>query len=724
MPGNKNIIAGISFFVVACLIISFSGFSPMLFPAQEDHAPGQYGFGPLTSSYALKQSFIAQEDYLSGVDLLLVNGNNIKGIDNVMLITDSNFTVLATVKFSSDIILSPGFFPFKFAKRLKVTKGDKCYIVVYSINGDQNNAVGFGMLTSKKFSPITFVPVQNNNILASLKMPGQPYNKSICFRTYESGFESFSAWQIPLYIISLLISFIILFFRKIRKWLLKVKFFPEWVYIPFALAGGIALVFLTPPLQVPDENFHLYRSYQVSELNIFQSDQSIPKSLVLLSDTLKRMNFSLYEKTSPEELKSLTKVKLEPNVRYDIQIPSYFLPYFPQALGIFIGRIFNSSPISLVYFGRILNLLFSVFFVFLAIRAVPFFKWVFLLLGLMPMTMYLFSSLSKDGITISLSFLLIATLLKYAFNKEKKIETTDLILLILLACCVALTRYIYLILLAMYFFIPVAKVGTLKKYLLVFLVLLVSVLLAVQIPKAGTIFKSPGKNATEEVIQTSVPAKVTEKGGVKDQTQAAEGANSKEQIRYILHNPVEYAGIVYKTVFIYLHKLYLDSFVGILGWMTRPVPQWLINMYYLLLILTALMFSEEKIKTGFKNWLVLVCIFIGGIVLVETGQYIGWSGVGQKYIEGVQGRYYIPYAPAFFLLFYNVFIYKHLKMLLGDRKSKPPRQKLKGKVKPVPEVQSETPVIITNIFYIFIICFMVVSVLSTLYTVVSNYYVI
>lgn len=33
--------------------------------------------------------------------------------------------------------------------------------------------------------------------------------------------------------------------------------------------------------------------------------------------------------------------------------------------------------------------------------------------------------------------------------------------------------------------------------------------------------------------------------------------------------------------------------------------------------------------------------------------YIAWNVVGSNIIEGVYGRYFIPIAPLFFLLFYN-----------------------------------------------------------------------
>jgi len=39
--------------------------------------------------------------------------------------------------------------------------------------------------------------------------------------------------------------------------------------------------------------------------------------------------------------------------------------------------------------------------------------------------------------------------------------------------------------------------------------------------------------------------------------------------------------------------------------------------------------------------------------MIFAVEYIAWTSVGQNTIEGVQGRYFIPVASLFFLLFYN-----------------------------------------------------------------------
>jgi uncharacterized membrane protein len=723
MPKRKSILAGVIFFVIAVLLISVSGFSPMWFPTQEDQAPRNYGTGPVIHNFLLKQSFRVKKDWLYGIDLILSNVNTYSGIENIILITDTNYNILSSARFPSDIIHFAGYYSFRLNKKTYVGKGNKCNILIYSVNGDEKSSVQLGIFNIVRSNPIYVIPLQNNDIQNSCKTPGQPYPKGMCFRTYESDYESFSFWYIPLYILASALTLVIIFFTRIKVWLTQIKIRPERIYLYLALSAGCILVFLTPPLQVPDENYHLYRAFQLSELNVFQSDKTVPKSLVTLYDTLNRMNFQTIEKTSREEILSLGKVSLDPTNRITIDVPNYFMPYIPQAIGISIGRVFSFSPVMLVYIGRLFNVLLSILIVFYAIRITPVFKWVFFLLGLMPMTVFLFASLSKDGLTISFCFLLIALFLQYAFDNDKKITVRDLVVLFGVSSFMALTRPIYLIILVMYFFIPVHKIGSLRKYLILFLGLLLSAFLFSQIMSIAGMIQKPAKETSVTTGNTASQPTSSLNISLSDLTKPATGADAHAQKNWILHNPGQYLLIVFKSTFIYMRMINLDSFVGIFGWMSRPLPTWLINLYLWVLVFTALIISGDDYKLGPRNRLLIVFIFIGGILLVETGQYLYWTSVGQKFIAGVQGRYYIPYAPAFLLLLYNTFSYRKLTQALILRKKKQPRQKQKGKITPVLERKVEVPVMAGNFSYIILVCFCVISLLCTLYVVLTGYYV-
>jgi len=85
--------------------------------------------------------------------------------------------------------------------------------------------------------------------------------------------------------------------------------------------------------------------------------------------------------------------------------------YLPQAVGIGLGRLLGASPLTCFYLARLGNLLAAVALLFFAIRLAPFGKQLFMLVGLLPMTMFELASLSCDALTISGAMFFTALLL-------------------------------------------------------------------------------------------------------------------------------------------------------------------------------------------------------------------------------------------------------------------------------------------------------------------------
>ena len=89
--------------------------------------------------------------------------------------------------------------------------------------------------------------------------------------------------------------------------------------------------------------------------------------------------------------------------------------YLPQAAGIATGRLFDASPLALLYAARFSNLLCWAFFVGLALRALPFQGLLMASLACLPASLVLAASANADVLTNGLCFWLIAVGLK----KEK-----------------------------------------------------------------------------------------------------------------------------------------------------------------------------------------------------------------------------------------------------------------------------------------------------------------
>ena len=736
MKKSKYPIIGLMFLTLSCAIIFSSNLTVLFFPTQELELKGKFEFGALTKEFLIIQEFPVTKEYLTAVELVMASSDERYRNENTLMVLDTNYQMLYMQRFTNENLDRPQYKFFKFPEKIHVGKGKKVILCLSTETGNKDNHLAVPRMPTGKLGKLMVKSVVNEDVIGTLKGAGQvfPIEGSLCIRTYESNYGFLNWFKIFLFFLAAILTLLIVFAEKFQSFVFQLTFVPEKIYVVLALVFGLSLVFITPPLQVPDEHDHLNRAYQLAEFNIFQFDSTVPASLIQLFDTFGRMNFNTYERTSIDEILSQKKAELNPQARSAIFARHYIFPYLPQALGMFIGKMFNGSPLSLLYMGRIFNLLFSIVLIFLAIRSAPFFKWIFFLLGLMPMTLYLCASLSKDAMVISLAFLLIALFLRFAYDQQKKIGIKDLVILFVVSFLVATTRSIYAILIGMFLLIPVYRIGSLKKYILVFICLIITVFLATQIGVLKPLFQpktaastQPTMNLTLSPDALSTPAPtptLIEKFERSDRPNIPEGVNFIEQKRFILNNPIQYMGIIFNTVFIYFRTLYLDSFIGILGWLNKPLPKWHINLYLWILIITALLFSNKDIRIGLTNKLIIASIFIIGVVFIETGLYLTWTPVGQNYILDVQGRYFIPYAPLFFLFLYNTFLEKYLSNIFTPQKKKPVKIKRKLLTKPGSLIQNNRQIILSNSFYLLIVCFSVISLLSTVYVVLTGYYIV
>jgi len=732
MKKSKYLIFGFIFLILSGVIIFSSKLTVLFFPTQEMELRGKLEFGALTKEFLIIQEITVTKEYLTAVELFMTSSDARYRNENTFMLLDANYKTLYIQHFTNENLDRPQYKFFKFPEKIHVEKGKKVILCLSTETGDKDNHLAVPRTPTGKLGKLSMRQVVNQDVIGTLKSSGQVFllEGSLCIRTYESNFGSVNWFKIFLFFLASILTLLIVFAKKSQSFVVQLTFVPEKIYVVLALVFGLLLVFITPPLQVPDEDQHIYRSYQLAEFNIFQFDPTVPASLVKLSDTFGRMNFNTFEKTSIDEILSQKKVELNPQNRLQPVVPRYISPYLPQALGMFIGKTLELSPVILLYMGRVFNLLFSVLLIYFAIRTAPFFKWIFFLLGLMPMTLYLCASLSKDGMVISLAFLLIALFFRFAYDQQKKISTKDLVILFAVSFLVATTRSIYTILIGMFLLIPVYRIGSLKKYTIIFMSLIITVFLATQIGALKPLFQPKAATSTQPTINLPLSTDAlstptpNEKFKGSDPPPVPEGINFIEQKRFIMNNPIQYLGILFNSVFISKRAFYLDSFIGILGWLNKPLPKWHINIYLWILLITALLYSNKEIKIGLTNKLIILAMFTTGVILIETGLYLIWTPVGQNYIEGVQGRYFIPYAPLFFLLLYNTFSEKYLSIIFTPRKQKPVKIKRKLLTKPASVAQNNRQITIYNSCYLLIVCFSAISLLLTVYVVLTGYYVL
>lgn len=402
-------------------------------------------------------------------------------------------------------------------------------------------------------------------------------------------------------------------------------------HVAFAILGtlfGLVFLVVTPPFQVADEPAHFYRAFQVSELHIFRALEPpeheqdplpralLPRSLAATVDSTGffRIRFNPHEKADIGKILSLFHVHLDPHARELLRVAPYSpLAYIPQAIGVALGRAFNSSPLHLLYIGRVFALMAWIFLMYLSIKTTPILKWIFFLLALMPMTVFQGASNSADSSVLGVSFLVIATFLECALGeKDGTLRRQQVYLASGLLIVLVLSKPGYFALVVLYFLIPLERFRSKKEYFLTFAVMFIAGIVLYFL--SGFISDvSPGSRRS-----------------------------------FVLSDPTDFFKVLANTVVI-ATDYYLSSFVGQLGWLDTYLPRSLIYSYLSFLFVASVFEGGEK---KFSYWARLLTAGVFLLVVVTTFAffYINWH---QYFMQAVQGRYFIPVAPLLLLLFYN-----------------------------------------------------------------------
>jgi uncharacterized membrane protein len=413
---------------------------------------------------------------------------------------------------------------------------------------------------------------------------------------------------------------------------------PPNVFLILELVFGLLFVFVTPPALVGDEPNHFFRAWQISEGHFIgerRDDLSggwLPESVLATNRKLVgEIEMNTDVKFDTRLISELRQVPLEPEKRVFERFPNtvVYTPaaYVPQIIGIFTGKLFGVSPLSMIYLARIFNLFFFIGLTFWAIRIIPVQKWVLCLLALTPTSVFQVASASVDAFTFGICFLTIAVFLSYGLGEKEKLSSVDLLKIFALSLLAVLSKQAYILLPVLFLLIPRRKIGSTAKYLLVFSALLIVCLAAVAAWSAAvkTIYLP---------YRVDIPI------------------NPDEQLAVIFRNPLNFIFIAVKN-YIFNFGYYLKTFFGQLTWLDLYVPVYLIAFNCIVIAASAALDKDSKTKIPKYYEFIFGAVIVGTAFIVSALLYMTWSPIGGSTIEGIQGRYFIPVAPLFFLLFYQ-----------------------------------------------------------------------
>ncbi len=469
---------------------------------------------------------------------------------------------------------------------------------------------------------------------------------SICARYLMEDDTMISFYRIAVICSIFLLSLIILILLLIEP-----KY--EWLFATMCLVIGVIFMFIITPMSVPDEGTHYERSLELSNRLLFKNSYEVEKTYVDYERFYGHHNSSAAYGRILEDFNSPTKNYDQTVTVNRIPVYNYLGYYYPQAIGLAIGRLLHLNMLKTYYLGRLSNLLFYVLCVFLAIRKTPVHKLIFGLLSVAPMFIQQAASYSYDGFIFGLTFVVIAYFLKW-YLVDEEITLREYLVGFFANVLLAPAKFVYCIFSFLYWFIPEKRFKSkLQKFILV-----------------GLICAEPLRTLYQEIWLNRVLIHIERLFGLVCSESANTLSVSSDRFfrfsligkpvkpydepytfTYVLQHPMETLYLFYYTVR-YSIKLWFYSAIGrTLSGLGLILPLRLVQAFPLLLMICSFRKEDYVEPVWLKAMFIFMCIL--SALMTLFGMLLGWTSTESEMIEGLQGRYFSPLLPYFFAIFNN-----------------------------------------------------------------------
>lgn len=466
----------------------------------------------------------------------------------------------------------------------------------------------------------------------------------ILFRTLITLAQSLSALDIAGAYASLCLKLTIPIFYGIAAMTIlmshKKYSFAKLFAIQAALAGTVFCL-IYPMNGIADEPQHMRTAYNLS--NILMGIPSDGKTVMMRSDDaaydlsfpeydLSDMNAYLEDLSEPLQNSSLVAVTDDmsssqsldyarrPRV-FDTEWYQYLMP----ALGMTVGRLLGLNTISMYLLGRFFNLIFYIAAIAIAIHLMPIGKSALYTMSLLPMSIQLAASVSRDVFRITSAVLTVALTLYLFYNKSEEIrykKTAIAALIISSVSLLPLRTYVYSLIALLPLFVYIDRKKWIPVKVIRIAVIAISLIAIIALGLKYTLFYGP---IVEEPVKPL--SWITE---------------NRYTIQHFINYPLDFVYLCRNT-FWQLSPWYTDTMIGSqLGWLNDYVPVVLVRIFGILLIISFFRRSYESETLSVKMRTAMILFSFISILMIIAGMLITWTPITYGAVEGVQGRYFLP----------------------------------------------------------------------------------
>lgn len=384
------------------------------------------------------------------------------------------------------------------------------------------------------------------------------------------------------------------------------------------LAAGLAFSFITVPLQVPDESIHFLRAFAMAEGDFtFNFNRLYPGDAALVMELFPGEFYNnIHEKelgTAISRLGDYLRSWLDAkDTMVELYCPVQILwPYLLPAAAMALARLASGSALLCLYVGRAVNAIVFAICARAALRRARRYRIPLAAMLLLPLTVFMTSSLSYDSMFFSCLALFLGTVLGEEMDR-RKLATAAISFGLMVSI-----KPVYLPLILLLLLMPWARWKNIKK------------------PAAAAAFVG---SAAVFYLGALLYAGFAVRGVAADTSGALWGVDYLAQALHLLRAPMRYATTL--GVDGYLKSFYIGDF-GLFGALDVELPLTALLTPITVVVLAAM--TPNRVKdAGHGETALLLGLTAVMYVIIVTSFYVSWSTLGATSVLGVQARYFIP----------------------------------------------------------------------------------
>ena len=422
----------------------------------------------------------------------------------------------------------------------------------------------------------------------------------------------------------------------------QINLLPEKVYFALAIFMGCIFFILFPTGTVNDSTTHIFRIYQLVNTTLGKSDWNELHYTTLEGSDNYIIERSLYD--SEQDF-------AQPNVKnYSTNYITYAIPsdltppqksrwhvgmaqcnildYLPYYLVMLIGRLLNLDFMLILNLMKISGFLVYLISIYWTIKLIPYGKEGILIFSLNPIFLQSMITIGYDLFCVNAFFLAIAIILRWFYSKTITLSSQ-------------FTLYILLILMTS------AKKGV---YCVLFLAIWLGLLLLDS--NGRKILKNHTTYILSSCISVICMFIALNVSGISERvTRSTDYYN----FEYLLQHLGSSVIMIISSILHDFSMLLQGMFGGRLGWNEAVIPWWIVITYILLFITATL---KKDIHTPLQHECLINFLSILAFIFGMYATFLFMTPLTNKYVFGLQGRYFIQLIPLLIILL------KHAKIQL------------------------------------------------------------